>query len=217
MTLDGLHGGPMAQDPFVAGLLAALRGRGLADADMAKRLQVALQTFDEASIFTIHGFCQRALSDTPFAAALPMSTELLADDGELQLQVVNDFWRRRLAGDALDPALAALLVAAWRHPRALGRVAEAPGRQALVADDLARGRAAGGRWRGADAGALPQVQALWAAGRQAIVARVREALPRLNAAQLPRRPLATAHKAGTGCWPRPMQGRPTAGSTSSTC
>ncbi|MBK9363056.1 MAG: hypothetical protein IPM99_19095 [Rubrivivax sp.] len=47
-----------------------------------------------------------------------MSTEPLADDGEPQLQVVNDFWRRRLAGDTLDPALAALLVARGDTPRA---------------------------------------------------------------------------------------------------
>ncbi|MBK9362077.1 MAG: exodeoxyribonuclease V subunit beta [Rubrivivax sp.] len=190
-VLDGLHGGPMAQDPFVAGLLGALRGRGLADEDMAKRLQVALQTFDEASIFTIHGFCQRALSDTPFAAALPMSTELLADDGELQLQVVNDFWRRRLAGDTLDPALAALLVARGDTP---ARWAALLKRQ--VGKPLSRTIWPADVPPAADGAALVQafaeVQALWAAGRQAIVARVREALPRLNARSHHAESLATA-------------------------
>lgn len=178
-TLDGLRGGPPARDPFVAGLLGALRGRGLADDDMARRLQLALQTFDEASIFTIHGFCQRALADTPFAAGLPMATELLADDGELRLQVVNDFWRRRLAGDALDPALAALLVARGDTP---ARWSALLARQ--VAKPLSRVVWPEDEPPAADRAGVAQahaaVQALWAAERGAIVERVREALPRLH-------------------------------------
>ena len=58
-------------DPFVRGLLASLR---VSPAMTTSRCASAWrcrdwQTFDEASIFTIHGFCQRALGQiTPIAA-----------------------------------------------------------------------------------------------------------------------------------------------------
>ncbi len=107
-----LHGG----DPFVPELIDALLSRGMNPGAIAQRLDLALQTFDEAAIFTIHGFCQRALTDTPFAAGLPMSLELLQDDSELLLQSVHDFWRRNLAGKALPTTLAAYLLARKDKP-----------------------------------------------------------------------------------------------------
>ena len=56
-------------DPFVPRLVAAVENNaGVDRPQMRVRLEAALHTFDEASVFTIHGFCQRALSDTPFAA-----------------------------------------------------------------------------------------------------------------------------------------------------
>ena len=74
---------------------------------MAQRLDLALQTFDEAAIFTIHGFCQRALAETPFAAGMPFANELVPDDRAQLLEVVHDFWRRRIGAAELPPALAA--------------------------------------------------------------------------------------------------------------
>ena len=111
-TLARLRGAASAAgDPFVDALLQSLRTRhGLADPDMALRLDLALQTFDEASIFTIHGFCQRALADTAFTSGLAMSLELLTDETELRMEVVHDFWRSQVAGDALPPSLAAYLL-----------------------------------------------------------------------------------------------------------
>jgi len=35
-----------------------------------------------AAIFTIHGFCQRALADTPFTAQMPLALELVRDDAD---------------------------------------------------------------------------------------------------------------------------------------
>ena len=71
-------------DPFVSTLVAQLAERqGIAEDDMIRRLDLALSTFDEASVFTIHGFCQRALGDSPFAAGLPMTMELIQDDNDL--------------------------------------------------------------------------------------------------------------------------------------
>ena len=111
-TLAALRGQATAlADPFVQGLLHSARHvHGLQDADMALRLDLALHTFDEASIVTIHGFCQRALADAPFTAGMPLAQTLLQDDSELALQVVNDFWRRHIAGAPLSPELAACLL-----------------------------------------------------------------------------------------------------------
>ncbi len=96
-------------DPFIATLTATLESRGVTRADMATRLDHALQTFDEASILTIHGWCQRALGETPFAAGLPFAVDLQPDDTELRLAAVHDFWRRHIAGKHCTLELAAWL------------------------------------------------------------------------------------------------------------
>lgn len=110
-------------DPFVPNLIGELQDRaGLSRIDMTRSLDLALQTFDEAAIFTIHGFCQRALADTPFAAGMPLSMELLQDDTALLMQAVHDFWRRHIAGEALPAALAACLQANKDSPETLARL-----------------------------------------------------------------------------------------------
>ena len=58
------------------------------------RLNRALLSFDEASIFTIHSFCQRALKETAFDAALAFKTELLDNDYELMQSLMDDYWRK---------------------------------------------------------------------------------------------------------------------------
>jgi exodeoxyribonuclease V beta subunit len=109
-------------DPFVDRLVATLRGAGLPDTDMIARLDLALQSFDEAAIFTIHGFCQRALADTPFSAQLPLALEAVQDDSEFVAEAANDFWRRRVAGASLAPALAAHLVACKDSPQKFAKL-----------------------------------------------------------------------------------------------
>ncbi|HSN32986.1 MAG TPA: UvrD-helicase domain-containing protein, partial [Ideonella sp.] len=178
-TLAALREGG-AGDPFVVALLGALRERGGSDESMRQRLQQALHEFDEAAIFTIHGFCQRALADAPFAAGLPLAQQAIADDGELRLAVVRDFWRRRIAGDdALPPLLAAQLLRCKDNPERWARLLAR-----RVAKPLSRVV-----WpTGIDAPAAVDADALAAAfaaaraewQRDAVVDIVREALPRLN-------------------------------------
>jgi exodeoxyribonuclease V beta subunit len=113
-TLAWLRAGPDASAPadgFAARLVQAVeRHAAVARPQMANLLDQALQAFDEAAILTIHGFCQRALSDASFSAALPFTLELITDDREMALQAVQDFWRNRIAGNSCPPALAAYLV-----------------------------------------------------------------------------------------------------------
>lgn len=123
-TLERLRGtGPGGADPFVDPLLARLRALpSLGDEVLRPRLEQALQAFDEASILTIHGFCQRALSEAPFSSGMPVQQSLLADDSTLRQDVVHDFWRRRIAGAALSPQLAAHLVDRKFTPQRLGEL-----------------------------------------------------------------------------------------------
>ncbi|QXP88510.1 exodeoxyribonuclease V subunit beta [Methylococcus capsulatus] len=114
-TLVYLRGGGGAADPFVTGLVAALEG-GFDRALLRQRLERALLAFDEAAIFTIHGFCQRALAGTPFAAGLPFALELVQDDAMLAQEVANDFWRRRVAAGGLSRAMIAHLLEAGDDP-----------------------------------------------------------------------------------------------------
>src|SRR4051794_2564053 len=101
--------GPLHDDAFVRALVTAAEASGVGRQETIDRLELALQSFDEAAIFTIHGFCQRALADAPFAAGAPFEVELLPNDNEIHLEVAQDFWRRRVADRDCPPALAAYL------------------------------------------------------------------------------------------------------------
>ncbi len=190
-TLARLRGtGPPVRDQFVDGLLDALRRRcPLQDGQMAALLDRALQTFDEASIFTIHAFCQRALGDAPFTAGVPMALELLADDSTLRMQVVHDFWRRRIAGAALPAALVNHLIERGdtpeRHAALLKRRLAKPLstlRWPAALDDPTRHTAPARPDVDSSAveDAFTQARELWQRERTEILACIAEALPRLN-------------------------------------
>ncbi len=77
-------------DDLATRLLDLISDRSLA----IRRLTNAARGFDQAAIFTIHGFCKRVLGDNAFESGLSFDTELLADTGELLREIVDDFWRR---------------------------------------------------------------------------------------------------------------------------
>ncbi len=54
----------------------------------------ALRDFDEAAIFTIHGFCQRVLFENAFETAQSFDAELVTDEKTLIMDTVYDFWRK---------------------------------------------------------------------------------------------------------------------------
>ena len=97
----------------------------------------ALHGFDQAAIYTIHGFCQRALADRAFASGLPFALELVPDPSAVLEQVVADFWRRKIV--AWDPADAAVLPQAVHAQYALAALRRAPGeKQETTPATLAR-------------------------------------------------------------------------------
>ncbi|MBW2466953.1 MAG: UvrD-helicase domain-containing protein, partial [Deltaproteobacteria bacterium] len=65
--------------------------------EAGKRFSDALRTFDEASVFTIHSFCQRMLLEYSFESNSLFDTELVADDSFLIQEIIEDFWRRNFS------------------------------------------------------------------------------------------------------------------------
>ena len=57
------------------------------------RLQLSLRCMDEASIWTIHSFCQRAMQDHALQSNQFFETHLIADDRLLWDQALKDWWR----------------------------------------------------------------------------------------------------------------------------
>lgn len=86
--------GAVSRDPFLLGLIRKVNGEGPGEDVARNRLDRALKSFDLASIFTIHGFCLRALQDNAFESGSLYDTELVADQADLLQEVVDDFWRR---------------------------------------------------------------------------------------------------------------------------
>jgi len=83
------------------------------------KLISAIQGFDEAAIFTIHGFCQRVLSDFAFESGLRFELELIGDDLALLQSATDDFWRREIS--TADKDFVAYLVEKNETPETLLR------------------------------------------------------------------------------------------------
>ena len=116
--LEFLNGATSREtDPFIRTLADDVLQRvGTLKQDVTARLELALHSFDEAAIFTIHGFCQRALADNPFAAGLSLRTELQESDRDLLMEAVHDFWRRHVAHESISPELARYIQARGDSP-----------------------------------------------------------------------------------------------------
>ena len=91
-------------DPIIAPFAtdAELRARAIRD------LELAGQSFDEARVFTIHGFCQRVLQDNTFESGLRYGVSLTPDSAPLMEEVAGDFWRKHFHN--APPHIAALAV-----------------------------------------------------------------------------------------------------------
>lgn len=101
-----------SDDPLFNVMIAGLIERAeMSPKAIRECLQRALRGFDQASIHTIHGFCQRALAEVPFAAGLPFAYELVPDDNGVRHDLAVEFWRRVVEPMAAqDDSFAAWLV-----------------------------------------------------------------------------------------------------------
>ena len=86
---------PPTRDDFLAALLPALLAAGPESLDLSRRrLRLAVRSMDEAAIYTIHGFSQRALTEFAFLSGQPFQVEGVADDADLWRAALHDWWRR---------------------------------------------------------------------------------------------------------------------------
>ena len=65
-------------------------------------LDSALASFDQASIFTIHGFCLRILEEFAFETGVLFDTELVSDQTALLEEIAEDFWRQHVYGAPVE-------------------------------------------------------------------------------------------------------------------
>lgn len=184
-TLRLVDGGT-CEDAFLLDYIAALRERqNRTDEAMAARLRAALQNFDEASIFTIHAFCQRALADAPFASGIPLNQKLLPDDSELVMEVARDFWRKHIAGRRLPRFLTEVLERKRDSPETFAELLKRRLRKPLSTllwpegPDGENEQSSADSSRALDA-AYETARALWQREREVIVKLVEDALPRLD-------------------------------------
>jgi exodeoxyribonuclease V beta subunit len=84
--------GEESKDEFLRALVQACPDPA-ARREACERLRAALRDFDEAAIFTIHGFCQRMLHDHAFESGAFFDTELVTDQRRLKEEIIQDFWR----------------------------------------------------------------------------------------------------------------------------
>ncbi len=84
-----------------------------------KLLTAAGQLMDEASIFTIHGFCARVLAEQAFEAGSMFNSELNAESDQLLRIACEDCFRRLVLPG--EPAVRSLTLNMWRTPNDMAR------------------------------------------------------------------------------------------------
>jgi exodeoxyribonuclease V beta subunit len=93
-TLDLYTSGRAPADDDLERLLMDTR---IQDRERANKLLTrALYSFDDAAIFTIHGFCQRALLENTFESGSLFGSAMLSDQKAVVKQVCDDFWRSHI-------------------------------------------------------------------------------------------------------------------------
>ncbi len=83
-----------ADDNLIRILVQSTKGQEELIRAKLHKLQLALHSFDEASIFTIHGFCHRMLREYAFETGSLFDCRFVTDQSDLIQEVVLDFWRK---------------------------------------------------------------------------------------------------------------------------
>lgn len=84
---------------------------------VVERLMYAEKQMDEAAIFTIHGFCQRMLSQNAFESRMLFQQEIETDETQPLRQAVRDTWRALMY--PLSRNLAEAVKGVWEAPDAM--------------------------------------------------------------------------------------------------
>ena len=85
-ALEAARGpGATTEDPVIVHVLGAAPR-----AEIVRRLELALRSFDLAPISTIHGFSQRMLQELAFDSGQDPELELMSDAGDVVEEIVDD-------------------------------------------------------------------------------------------------------------------------------
>ncbi len=97
--------------------LRSLFGSYIKQDEALQRTRQALLDFDEAAIYSIHGFSQRAQTIYPLETGALLEQELIDDERPLQEQAMRDFWRQKLQADSGQDT--ELMLNTWSSPDAM--------------------------------------------------------------------------------------------------
>jgi len=104
-----------SRDVFLAEWLAKMSDDQKAGA--IEKLLYAEKQMDEAAVFTIHGFCQRMLSQNAFESRMLFQQTIETDELAPLSMAVKDVWRSVFY--PMDDTKAALIQPLWSNPEAL--------------------------------------------------------------------------------------------------
>jgi exodeoxyribonuclease V beta subunit len=121
-SMEALKAGKVEEksDEFLKDLLSEVHDHQKAVA----KLEKAVHKFDEASVYTIHGFCYQALQEQAFESGAMYDAEMIGDDSELVQEAVDDYWRKWVAEISENPRKQPLLKLLTDHsigPESLAR------------------------------------------------------------------------------------------------
>lgn len=85
----------------------------ISDEEALLRLKQAQLQLDEAAIYTIHGFCKRALSQQAFHSGVSFHADMDAETKAITLQAAQDWYRNQAQDERLE-----ILLNNWATPQA---------------------------------------------------------------------------------------------------
>ncbi|MFN1833923.1 exodeoxyribonuclease V subunit beta [Balneola sp. MJW-20] len=92
-SIEILRGKDAGEDDFLKGLKEHY------EQSKAEELQEKLDKFDEASIYTIHAFCNRLLTELNVMFGVSADFEMLTNGSDLLQDAVDEFWRSFLSSE----------------------------------------------------------------------------------------------------------------------
>ncbi|AVJ57145.1 exodeoxyribonuclease V subunit beta [Idiomarina sp. OT37-5b] len=117
-------------DPFLISLRDDCVAQGHNLKHLARLLDLASQSMDEAAVKTIHGWCQSMLKEHAFASGSLFSQSVETDDEALRLQAAEDYFRRFIYPADADSGQR--LLATFNTPEALLALSRSAGKGGSV-------------------------------------------------------------------------------------
>ncbi len=102
-----------SEDPVIAPLLAEVEDHKTAET----LLLAAERQMDSSAIYTIHGFCQRMLTQNAFESGSLFKNEFIIDEMPMRERAVADFWRQYFY--KLPKSLIDEILGYWGSPKEL--------------------------------------------------------------------------------------------------